>query len=87
MASPLIIRGTANTFEANFMVELRPALGKPLVNTFVTATSGNGTRGTFDESFDFMADREQAGTLVVYERSAEDNSVVNEVEIPVTITP
>jgi germination protein M len=85
--SPLRIRGSANTFEATFMVELRPEQGKPFVMDFVTATSGNGTRGTFDDSFDFTADREQAGTLVVYERSAEDNSVVNEVEIPVTIQP
>jgi germination protein M len=87
VTSPLTIRGSANTFEATFMVELRPLRGKPLVKDFVTATSGNGTRGTFEDSFAFTADRGRAGTLVVYERSAEDNSVVNEVEIPVTITP
>lgn len=87
VSSPLTIRGSANTFEATFMVELRPEQGKPLVQDFVTATSGNGTRGTFENSFDFTVDRERAGTLVVYERSAEDNSVVNEVEIPVTIQP
>jgi germination protein M len=88
VAAPLKIRGSANTFEATFMVELRAdGQGKPLVQDFVTATSGSGTRGTFEDSFDFVADGEQPGTLVVYERSAEDNSVVNEVEIPVTIQP
>jgi germination protein M len=87
VASPLTIRGTANTFEATFMVELRPQQGKPLYQDFVTATSGNGTRGTFEKTLDFVADRGRSGTLVVYESSAEDGSVVNEVEIPVTIQP
>jgi hypothetical protein len=88
VSSPLSIEGTANTFEATFMVELRAdGQGKPLVQDFVTATSGNGMRGTFEDSFEFHAGGVAAGTLVVYERSAEDNSVVNEVEIPVTIQP
>jgi germination protein M len=88
VASPFTIRGTANTFEATFMVELRAdGQGKPLYKDFVTATSGNGTRGTFEQRLDFVADRGRPGTLVVYENSAEDGSVVNEVEIPVTIQP
>ena len=88
VTSPLTIRGTANTFEATFMVELRAdRQGKPLYSNFVTATSGNGTRGTFEHRLDFFVDRERPGKLVVYERSAEDNSIVNEVEIPVTIRP
>jgi germination protein M len=88
VSSPLSIQGTANTFEATFMVELRAdGQGKPLVQDFVTATSGNGMRGTFEDSFEFDAGGVAEGTLVVYERSAEDNSVVNEVEIPVTIQP
>ena len=87
VTSPLTIRGTANTFEATFQVELRPDRGKPLYKDFVTATSGNGTRGTFVQTFDFTVDRERPGTLVVYENSAEDGSIINEVEIPVTIRP
>lgn len=88
VASPFTIRGSANTFEATFMVELRAdGQGKPLYQDFVTATSGNGTRGTFEKAIDFVADRGRPGTLVVYENSAEDGSVVNEVEIPVTIMP
>jgi hypothetical protein len=88
VASPFTIRGTANTFEATFMVELRAdGQGKPLYKDFATATSGNGTRGTFEQRLDFVADRGRPGTLVVYESSAEDGSVVNEVEIPVTIQP
>ena len=87
MSSPLRLTGTANTFEATFMVQLRPSHGKPLYKDFVTATSGNGTRGTFDKTLDFVPDRERPGTVVVFENSAEDGSVMNRVEIPVTIRP
>jgi len=87
VTSPLTIRGSANTFEATFQVELRLDRGKPLYKNFVTATSGNGTRGTFEKTLDFTVDRERPGTLVVYENSSEDGSVMNEVEIPVTIRP
>jgi hypothetical protein len=87
VSSPLQLRGSANTFEATFQVEVRPDQGKPLAADFVTATSGSGTRGTFDKRLDFTVDRERPGTVVVYERSAEDGSVINRVEIPVTLTP
>jgi Immunoglobulin-like domain of bacterial spore germination/Sporulation and spore germination len=87
VTSPLTIRGTANTFEATFMVELRPEHGTPLYKDFVTASSGNGMRGTFEKTIDFTVDRQRPGTLVVYENSAEDGAVMNEVEIPVTIQP
>jgi hypothetical protein len=87
VSSPLQLRGSANTFEATFQVEVRPDKGKPLAQDFVTATSGSGTRGTFDKRLDFTVDRERPGTVVVYERSAEDGSVINRVEIPVTLSP
>ena len=87
VSSPLRLTGTANTFEATFMVQVRPHAGKPLVEDLVTATSGNGKRGTFDKTLDFTVDREQPGTVVVFESSAEDGSVINRVEIPVVLTP
>ena len=82
--SPLRVNGTANTFEANFQYELLDADGNVLYGTFVTATSGTGTRGTFfftTESFDEIT------ALVVFESSAEDGSRMNEVEIPLTVAP
>jgi germination protein M len=87
VSSPLRLRGSANTFEATFQVQVRPDKGKPLAQDFVTATSGSGTRGTFDKQLDFTVDRVRAGTVVVYELSAEDGSVINRVEIPVTLSP
>lgn len=79
VTTPLRVTGTANTFEATFDYELRDSAGKVLDSNFVTATSGTGTRGTFDfttKPVDGFA------KLVVFERSAEDGSRVHEAEIP-----
>ena len=68
VSSPLTIRGTANTFEANFRVSVTAADGSTLYDSFVTATSGSGVRGTFDETFE-LAEGAAAGpvTLTVWE--------------------
>ena len=88
VSSPLRISGSANTFEATFMVDVvSDQGGKPLFHDFVTATSGSGTRGTFEESLDFVVDRQRPGKLVVYENSAEDGSVIKKVEIPLVLLP
>jgi germination protein M len=87
IASPLRIQGTANTFEANFLVELAAPDGRLLVETFVTATSGSGERGLFDASFEFTGASAGSGTLRVFEESAEDGSRINVVEIPVELAP
>lgn len=85
VSSPLQISGTANTFEATFQVEVLGDGRRVLAKRFVTATSGSGTRGTFDANLTFAAEPGPA-TLVVYELSAEDGSRINEVEIPLEIT-
>jgi Immunoglobulin-like domain of bacterial spore germination len=82
--SPLRVSGTANTFEANFAYELVDADGNVLQGTFVTATSGTGTRGTF---FFTTLPFDEIGALVVFENSAEDGSRIHEVEIPLTVAP
>jgi germination protein M len=86
ISSPLRIKGTANTFEATFNVEILGADRRVLGETFVTATSGSGTRGTFDASITFAAVPGPA-TLVVFERSAEDGTRIHEVEIPLQVAP
>ena len=84
VTSPLRATGTANTFEANFQYELLDSKGNVVDENFVTATSGTGTRGTFDFTTDAVAD---FATLVVFESSAKDGSRMNEVEIPLTVAP
>jgi hypothetical protein len=86
VTSPLHATGTANTFEATFQYDLLDPGGKLLKTHFVTATSGTGTRGTFDFSVPFRSGRAGMGKLAVYELSAKDGSRIHQVEIPVQMT-
>jgi hypothetical protein len=85
VSAPLRLRGTANTFEATFEYELLDSTGKALAKHFVTATSGSGTRGTYDVAIPFGPPG-GTGTLFVYELSAKDGSRIHQVEIPLTFT-
>ena len=81
VSSPLTARGTANTFEATFNYEVYDADGNVVDENFVTATSGTGTRGTFDFT---TGNFDSISKLVVFEPSAEDGSKTKLVEIPLT---
>jgi hypothetical protein len=85
VASPLRIWGTANTFEAAFMVKLVGPDGSTLFESPAQATSGSGTRGTFDLTFTWPTPVAGEGTVTVWEVSAKDGSEINVVEIPVTL--
>jgi hypothetical protein len=87
VSTPLRVTGTANTFEATFNYRLEDAQGHALTKSFVTATSGSGTRGTFDFSVPYTIAAAQDGTLSVFELSAEDGSVIHERDIPLRLTP
>jgi germination protein M len=83
VASPLRVTGTANTFEATFNYELTDTDGLIVDENFVTATSGTGTRGTFDfTTAAVTVPFDGVGSLIVFELSAEDGSRINIVEIP-----
>jgi hypothetical protein len=81
VSAPITATGTANTFEANFLYELLDADGNVIDENFVTATSGTGTRGTFEFT---TAAVEGVAALVVFEESAEDGSRMREVRIPLS---
>jgi hypothetical protein len=86
-APSTIVSGTANTFEANVRIRLLGEDGDILVDTFTTATCGSGCRGDYSKRIKFNVDREQAGTLQVFEDSAETGEPINMVEIPVVLAP
>lgn len=86
VGSPLVVSGTANTFEAAFNVELLDSGGKTLAKEAVTATAGSGTRGTFQASIPFSTSA-GSGTLVAYEVSQETGSRIHEVRVPLSFTP
>jgi germination protein M len=87
VTSPLRVTGTANTFEATFAYELTDTDGRIVDENFVTATSGTGTRGTFDfTTGPFTVPFDGFGALIVFENSAKDGSRINLVEIPLRMS-
>ena len=83
--SPLVVSGSADAFEASFKIELLDGSGKTLAKQPVTATSGSGTRGTFQTSIPFTTSA-GTGTLVAYELSQETGSRIHEVRVPLNFT-
>jgi hypothetical protein len=86
VTSPIRLRGTANVFEATVSLDVRDDSGKVLKRTFTTATSGNGTRGTFDTTLS-LPGYEGRVTVVAYEASAEDGRPLHVVELPLELSP
>jgi hypothetical protein len=83
--SPLRVTGSANVFEAVFFVELRDSRGRVLVEQRVMATSGSGTRGTFDVTLRPSITDPGPGTLRTFVYSAKDGSRDDITSIPVTL--
>jgi germination protein M len=79
------VYGTSNVFEATFIVRVSDATGKVLYEHYQMATSGTGTRGTFDFVIDVGGATPGTGTLRLWEPSAMDGSDTNVVEIPVEL--
>lgn len=87
VTSPLRVYGTSNVFEATSQLRIVDAAGKKLAEAVVTATSGTGTRGTFDVTVPFKAEPGSDITLMSFEYSAKDGSMVNITEIPLHVAP
>ena len=85
VASPLRVSGTANVFEATFVVDVQDASGKTIAHQVVTATSGTGTRGTFATTIALAGAAAGPITLVAYDQSAEDGRPIDVVRVPLTL--
>ncbi|HET6792807.1 MAG TPA: Gmad2 immunoglobulin-like domain-containing protein [Acidimicrobiales bacterium] len=82
---PVRVLGTANVFEAAFRARLIDSHGRTVVDLPVRATSGTGTRGTFDVSLHYPAAAVGPATLEVFDLSAKDGSTLELVAIPLVL--
>lgn len=85
--SPVRIVGTANTYEAHLRIEITDWDGRIVASQAVMATSGSGTRGTFDVTIPYTTARSGSGEIVTSVQSAKDGSRIVISEIPVTVAP
>ncbi|WP_406264266.1 GerMN domain-containing protein [Streptomyces sp. NBC_00191] len=83
--NPVRVWGTANTFEATFCLKLTDAAGRTAAHVYVVATSGSGTRGSFDVTSPYTVTRSGAGLLTAYYNSLEDGHPVVIDAVPLTV--
>jgi hypothetical protein len=84
VSSPLRVRGTADTFEANVQLSVGDADGN-LVDTFTTATAGNGQRGSFDATVTFTVRKPGPGTLIAYDTNQDTGVREHVFMVPVVL--
>jgi germination protein M len=85
VGSPLRVRGTANVFEAVFRINIVDWDGLIIADEVVTASSGTGTRGTFDVTIPFTVGSPGRGALIVFAESPKDGSPTDVIEIPLQL--
>ncbi|MFE9773722.1 GerMN domain-containing protein [Streptomyces sp. NPDC005931] len=83
--SPVRVWGSANTFEAEFRLKVTDASGRTATDVQVRATSGTGTRGSFDVTIPYRATRSGGGLLTAYYLSPEDGRPVTVDTVPLSV--
>jgi len=87
LVSPVGVSGRANVAGGEVTITLLADDGTPLASTRTKVSCGSDCRGTYSADVAFFVEERVAGTVAVFEVSAEDGSAVNVVSIPVTLVP
>ena len=87
VGNPVRLTGTANIFEAVFMITILDGAGRVLVEDNAMATCGTGCRGTFDVTLRYDVTKAQWGTLRVWVSSARDGLPEDVRDYPVWLKP
>jgi hypothetical protein len=83
---PLVVRGSANVFEAQLAVDVQTPAGRLLAHRSVKASAGSGTRGSFSVRVPLKGYSGKA-VIVAYSRSAKNGARINVVRVPATVGP
>ena len=83
VTSPIIVKGTADVFEAVLEAELRTEDGHVLDHARIMASSGSGTRGTWKATLETSATG--AAAVVVFSRSPRNGKPINRVVVPIIV--
>jgi hypothetical protein len=85
-SSPVAFKGTANTFEAVVQWRVERPDGTVVKQGAIMATSGTGTRGTFDEHLDLGGFTGSAVLVTGGERGDVASVLVDEVRVPFVVS-
>ena len=87
LGNPARVAGSANVFEATFLITILDGSGVKIAQSQGMATCGSGCRGTFDIAVPYEIPSAGWGTLRAWDGSAKDGSPENVREYPVWLTP
>jgi spore germination protein GerM len=82
--APLVVRGSANVFEAQLEVDVRTPAGKLLAHRKVHASAGTGTRGRFNVLIPLAPPTDKV-VVVAFSRSAKNGAPVHTIRVPITV--
>ncbi len=85
--NPARITGSANVFEAAFLIAIFDGNGARIAEVPAMATCGTGCRGTFDVTIPYTVSAAGWGTLRVWNGSARDGGPENVRDYQVWLTP
>lgn len=71
---PLVLKGSANVFEAHVGLRVRGAEGAVVVSSWTTASCGTGCRGTFEKTIELPDSVRGVLMVEAFEPSAQDGS-------------
>jgi hypothetical protein len=83
--SPVVIYGTANVFEALFKLEILNAEGSTVSTARMKATSGTGTRGSWETTQTVELPSGSQATISALYNSPRDGSRVLVMDVPVLV--
>ncbi|WP_236242616.1 Gmad2 immunoglobulin-like domain-containing protein [Streptomyces sp. CC228A] len=83
--SPVRVWGSANTFEATVRFKVTDVAGAVVADLYGTASSGSGTRGTYDLTVPYRSAAAGAGTLTAFWDSPEDGRAMVSDTVPVRL--
>lgn len=87
LAVPYVVSGTADTFEASLTIDAIDETGLTMCVRHLTATSGSGTRGTWEGMLAFPPEEDPLHvTLRAYTHSPVDGAMTDLVERRLTIS-
>jgi hypothetical protein len=84
VSSPVLVRGTADVFEAQFLVDVTTPGGTLLAHRTVHASAGSGVRGTFLVRVPLNVGPGRV-VVVAYDRSPKNGERIDVVRMPVTL--
>ena len=86
VASPFLVTGLARVFEGQFNVTIYGEIGGVIAKAPARAELGQEL-SPFEVELTFAVGREQPACLWVFDRSAEDGSPIDVVQVPIALAP